>query len=152
MYLLLLDMLNRVQLSVIPWNAVCQASLSFTISQSLLKIMCIELVTTSNHLTLCRPLFLLPSIFPSNRVFSSESILHIRWPKYWSFSFSISLSNDYSRLISFRIDWFDLAVQRTLMSLQRHSLKASVLWCSAFCMVQISHPYKTTEKTIALTT
>ena len=118
MYLLLLDMLNRVQLSVIPWNAVCQASLSFTISQNFLKLMSIESLMLSNHLILCCPLFLLPSIFPSIRVFSSESILHIRWPKYWSFSFSISPSHEYSGLISFRIDWFNLlAVQRTLKSL-----------------------------------
>ena len=108
---------------------------------------------SSNHLILCHPLFFLPSIFPSIRVFSSESVLHIRWPKYWSFSFSISPSNEYSGLISFRMDWLDLlAVQGTLKSLlQHHSLKASVLRCSAFFMVQLSHPYMTTGKTIALT-
>ena len=107
----------------------------------------------SNHLILCRPLLLLPSIFPTSKVFSNESALHIRWPKYWSFSFSISPSNEYSGLISFRIDWFDLlAVQGTLKSLlQHHSSKASILWCSAFFMVQLSHLYITTGKTIALT-
>ena len=115
--------------------------------------MSLKLVMPSNHLALCRPLLLLPSIFPSIRVFSNESALCIRWPKYWSFSFNISPSNEYSRLISFRIDWFDLlAVQGTLKSLfQHHSLKASVLWCSAFFIVQLSHPYMTTGKTIALT-
>ena len=125
---------------------------SSTISQSLLKFMSIESVMPSNHLILCCPL-LLPSIFPNIRVFSNESALHIRWPKYWSFSFSISLSNGYSGLISFRIDWFDLlAVQGTLKSLlQHHSSKASILWCSAFFIVQLSHPYMTTGKTIALT-
>ena len=107
----------------------------------------------SNHLILCHPLILLPSIFPSIRVFSNESVLHIRWPKYWSFSFSISPSNEYSGLISSRIDWFDLlALQGTLKSLlQHHSLKASILWCSAFFMVQLSHSYMTTGKIIALT-
>ena len=130
----------RVRLFATPWTAACQASLSFTISQSLLKLMSIELVMPSNHLILCCPLLLLPSIFPSNRVFSSESALHIRWPKYWSFS--ISPSSKYSGLISFRIDWFDLAVQGTLKSLlHHHSLKASVLCPSAFSMVQLSHPY-----------
>ena len=135
------------------WTAAHQASLSFTISWSLLKLMSIESVTPSNHLILCRPLLLLPSIFPSIRVFSNESVLCIRWPKYWSFSFSISPSNEYLGLLSFRIYWFDLlVVQGTLKSLlQHHSLKASVLWHSAFCMVQLSHPYMTTEKTIALT-
>ena len=115
--------------------------------------MSLKLVMPSNHLALCLPLLLLPSIFPSIRVFSNESALCIRWPKYWSFSFNISPSNEYSRLISFRIDWFDLlAVQGTLKSLfQHHSLKASVLWCSAFFIVQLSHPYMTTGKTIALT-
>ena len=146
-------MLNRVQLSVIPWNAVCQASLSFTISQNFLKLMSIELLMLSNHLILCCPLFLLPSIFPSIRVFSSESTLHIRWPKYWSFSFNISPSIEYSGLISFRMDWLDLlAIQRTLKSpLQHHSSKASILRCSAFFIVQLSHPYMTTGQTIALT-
>ena len=113
----------------------------------------IESVMTSSHLILCRPLLLLPSIFPSIRVFSNESVLHIRWPKYWSFSFSISASNEHPGLISFRMDWVDfLAVQGTLKSLlQHHSSKASILWCSAFIIVQISHPYMTTGKTIALT-
>ena len=122
-----------------------------TISQSLLKLMSIEWVMPSNHLILCRSLLLLPSIFPSIRVFSSESVLRIRWPKYWSFS--VSLCSEYSGLISFRIDWFDLlAVLRTLKSLlQHHSSKTSVLWHSAFFMVQLSHPYVTTGKTIALT-
>ena len=120
--------------------------------QSLLKLMSIELVMPSNHLILCRPL-LLPSIFPRIRIFSSESVLLIRWPKYWSFSLSISPSNEYSGLISFRMDWLDLlAVQGTLKSLlQHHSSKASIPWCSAFFMVQLSHPYMTTGKTIALT-
>ena len=131
--------LSRVWLFVTPWIAACQASLSFTISQSLLKLMSIESVMPSNHLILCCPLLLLPSIFPSIRVFSNDlgSALCIRWPKYWSFSFSISSSNEYSRLISFRIDWFDLlAVQGTLKSLlQHHSSKASILQCSAFFMV-----------------
>ena len=114
--------------------------------------MSIESVIPSNHLILCRPLLLLPSISPSIRVFSTESALHMRWPKYWSFSFSISPSNEYSGLISFRIDWFDLAVQGTLKSLlQHHSSKASILRHSAFFMVQLSHPYVTTGKTIALT-
>ena len=124
-----------------------------TNSQSLLKLMSIESVMTSNHLILCRPLLLPPSIFPSIRVFSSESVLHIRWPKYWCFSFSISLSNEYSGLISFRIDWLHLlAGQGTLKSLfQYHSLKASILWHSAFFMVQLSHLYMTTGKTIGLT-
>ena len=120
---------------------------------SLLKVMSIELVMPSNHLILCYPLLLLPSIFPSIRVFSSESPLHIRWPKYWSFSFSISPSNEHPGLISLRMDWLDLlAVQGTLKSLlQHHGSKASILWCSAFFTVQLSHPYMTTGKTIALT-
>ena len=136
-----------------PWTAACQASLSFTISQTLLKFMSIESVMPSNHLILCNPLFLLPSIFPSIRVFSNESVLHIRWPKDWSFSFSISPSNEYSGLIYFKIDWFDLlAVQGTLKSLLQHqSSKASILCCSAFFMVQLSHLYMTTGETIALT-
>ena len=127
--------------------------MSFTISLSLLKLRSIESVMLSNHLILCCPLLFLPSIFPSIRVFSSESALHIRWPKYWSFSFSISLSYEYSGLISFRIDWLDLlAVQGTLKSLpQHHSSKVSILQCSAFFMVQLSHPYMTTGKIIALT-
>ena len=120
-------------------------------SQSLLKLMFIESVMPSNHLILCRPLLLLPSIFPSIRVFSNELVHCIRWPKYWSFSFSIGPSNEYSGLITFSIDWFDLAVQGTLKSLlQYHSSKGSVLRCSAFFMVQLSHPYMTTGKTIAL--
>ena len=138
---------------MIPWTAACQASLSITNFRSLLKPMSIESVMPSNHLILCHPLLLLPSIFPSIRVFSSESVLPIRWPKYWSFSFNISLSNEYSGLISFRMDWLDLlAVQRTLKSLlQHHSSKASVLQHSAFFIVELSHPYMTTGKTIALT-
>ena len=136
-----------------PWTAAFQALLSIANSQSLLEHMSIESVMPSNHLILCHPLLLLPSIFPSIRVFSNESVLCIRWPEYWSFSFSISPSNEYSGLISLRIAWFDLlAVQGTLKSLlQHHSLKASILWCSAFFMVQFSHPYMTTGKTIALT-
>ena len=135
-----------------PWTAARQASLSITNSQSLLKLMSIELVMPSNHLILCRPLLLLPSIFPSISVFSNESVLHIRWPKQWSFSFSISPSNEYLGLISFRMDWLDLlAVQGTLKSLlQHHSSKASIFQLSAFFMVQLSHPYMTTGKTIAL--
>ena len=145
--------LSHVQLFVTPWTAACQAFLSITNSWSLLKLMSTESVMPSNHLILCHPLLLLPSIFPSIRVFSTESVLHIRWPKYWSFSFSISPSNEYSGLISFRMDWLDLlAVQGTLKSLhQRHSSKASILWCSAFFIVQLSHPYMITGKTIALT-
>ena len=135
------------------WTAAHQSLLPFTIYQSLCKLMSIELMMPSNHLILCCPLLFLPSIFPSIRVFSSESVLCIRWPKYWSFSFSISPSNEYSGLTSFRIDWLDLlAVQGTLKSLlQHHSSKASILQCSAFFMVQLSHPYMTTGKTIALT-
>ena len=130
-----------------------QASLSITNSRSLLKLMSIESVMPSNHLILCRLLLLPPSIFPSIRVFSDESFLCIRWPKYWSFSFRISLSNEYPGLISFRMDWLDLfAVQGTLKSLlQHHISKASILHCSAFFMVQLSHPCMTTGKTIALT-
>ena len=129
-----------------PWTAVFQASLSITNSQSLLKLMSIESVMPSNHLIFCRPLLLPPSIFPSIRVFPNESVLHIRWPKYWSFSLNISPSNEYSGLISFRMDWLDfLTVQRTFKSLlQCHSSKASILQCSAFFMVQLSHPYMTT--------
>ena len=136
-----------------PWTAAGQASLSITNSWSLLKLMSIESVMPSNHLILCPPLLLLPSIFSSIRVFSNESLLHIRWPNYWSFSFSISPSNEYSGLISFRMDWLDLlAVQGTLKSLlQHHSSKASILQHSAFFIVQLSHPYMTTGKTIALT-
>ena len=121
-------------------------------SPGVCSLMAAELVMPSNHLILCCPLLFLPSIFPSIRVFSNESVLHIRWPKYWSFSFSISPSNEYSGLISFRMDWFDLAVQGTLKSLlPHHSSKASILWCSAFFRVQLSHPYMTAGKTIALT-
>ena len=136
------------QLFVTPWTAAHQASLSITNSQSLLKPMSIESVMPSKHFILFHPFLLLPSIFPSIRVFSSESVLHIRWPKYWSFSFSISLSNEYSRLISFRMDWLDLlAAQGTLKGLLQHySSKASILICSAFFMVQLSHPYTTIEK------
>ena len=135
------------------WTAAHQASPSVTNSQSLLKLMSIELVVPSNHLILCHPLLLLPSTFPSIRVFSNESVLRIRWPKYKSFSFSISPSTEYSGMISFRIDWLDLlAVQGTLKSLlQHHSFKASSLWHSAFFTVQLSHPHMTTGKTIALT-
>ena len=135
------------------WTAAHQASLSITNSQRLLKLMSTESVMPSNHLILCRPLLLLPSVFPSIRVFSNESVLPIWWPKYWSFSFSISPSNEYSGLISFRIDCFDLlAMQGTLKSLlQHHSSKASILRHSAFFTVQLSHPYMTTGKTIALT-
>ena len=136
-----------------PWTAALQASLSITNSQSSPKTTSIESVMPSNHLLLCRPLLLLPSIFPSIKVFSNESALHIGWPKYWSFSFSISSSNEHPGLISFRMHWLDLlAVQGTLKTLlQHHSLKASILWRSAFFTVQLSHPYMTTGKTIALT-
>ena len=137
--------------SVTPWTTACQASLSITNSQSLLKLMSIESVMPSNHLIPCH-LLLLPSTFPSIRVFSSESVLCIRWPNYWSFSFSISPSNEYLGLIFFRMDCFDLAVQGTLKSfLQHHNSKASILWCSAFFMVELSHSYMATGKTIALT-
>ena len=146
------QLLSHVQLFVTPWTAACQASLCITTSWSLLKLMSIELVIPSNHLILCCPLLLPPSIFPSIRVFSNESFLHIRYSKYWSFSFSISPSNEYSGLISFGMDWLNLfAVQGTLKSLlQHHSSKASILWHSAFFIVQLSHPYMTTGKTIAL--
>ena len=137
------------------WTAACQAcqaSLSFTISWNILKLMSIKLVMPSNHIIFCHPLLLLSLIFPSIRVFSNESVLYIRWPKYWSFSFSISPRNEYSGLISFRIDWLDpLDVQGTLKSLLQHNLKASILWCSVFFMVCFSHQYMTTGKTIALT-
>ena len=138
---------------MIPWTATRQAFLSISNSRSLLKFMAIKLVMPSNHLILCHPLLLLPSIFPSIRVFCNESVLRMRWPKYRSFSFSISPSNEYSGLISFRMDWLDLlAVQGTLKSLlQHHSLKASILQRSAFFIVQFSHPYMTAGKTIALT-
>ena len=136
-----------------PWTAACQASLSITNSQSLLKLMSIESVMPSNHLIVCHPLFLLTSIFPSIRVFSKESVFHIRWPKYWSFSFSISPSNEYSGLITLWMNWLDLLpVQGTLKSLlQHHSPKPSILQRSAFFIIQFSHPYMTAGKTIALT-
>ena len=145
--------LSRVRLFITPWTAARQASLSITNSQSLLKLMPIESVMPSIHLILCHPLLLLPSIFPSIRVFSNESTLRIRWPKYWSFSFNISPSNEYTGLISFRMDWLDLlAVQGTLKSLlQHHSSKTSSLQHSAFFTVQLSQPYMTTGKTIVLT-
>ena len=144
--------LSCVLLFATPWTETHQASLSITNSQSLLKLMSVELVMPSNHLILCRPLLFPPSIFPSIRVFFNESVLHIGWPKYWSFSFSSSPSNEYSGLISFRMDWLDLvAVQETLKSLlQHHSLKASVLPHSAFFIIQPSLPYMTTGKTVAL--
>ena len=147
------QLFSRVLFFVTSWTeAHHKASLSITNSRSLLKLISIELVMPSNNLSLCHPFLLLPSIFPQIRGFSNKSALHIRWPKYWSFSFSISPSIEYSGPISFRVDWCDfLAVQETLKSLlQHHSLKASILWCSAFLMVQLSHPYMTTGKTIAL--
>ena len=145
--------LSRVRLFATPWIAASQASLSITNSQSLPKLMSIESVMPASHLILCLPLFLLSQIPPSIRVFSNESTLRMRWPKYWSFSFSISPSNEHLGLMSFRMDWLDLlAVQGTLKSLlQHHSLNASILRCSAFFTVQPSHPYMTTRKTIALT-
>ena len=147
------QLLSCVQLFATPWTAARQASLSITFSWSLPKPMSIELVMPSSHLIVCHPLLFLPSIFPSIGVFSNESALHIRWPKYWSFSFSISPSNEHPGLISFQVDWLDLlAVQGTLKSLlQHHSSKASILQHSAFFIVQLSHPYMTTGKTIALT-
>ena len=140
---------SRVQFSATSWTAACQASLFISNSRSLLKLMSIESVMPPNHLILCRSHLFLPSIFPSIRVFSNESVFHIRWPKFWSFSFIISPSNEYSGLISFRMDWLDLrAVQGTLKSLlQHHSLKASVVYCSAFFVVQLSHLYMTAGKT-----
>ena len=143
--------LSHVRFFATPWTAACQDSLYITNSQSPPKLMSIESVVPSNHLILCHPLLLLPSIFPSIRVFSNESALHVRWPKDGSFSFSISPSNEHPGLISFRMDWLDLlAAQGTLKSLLQHdSSKASILQCSAFFMVQISHPYMTTGKTIA---
>ena len=145
--------LSRVSLFVTPWTAAHQASLSITNSRSLLKLMSIKSVMPSNHLILCCPLLLPPLIFPSIRVFSNQSALCIGWPKYWSFSFSIHPSNEYSGLTSFRMDWLDLlAVQGILKSLlQHHSSKASILQHSAFFIVQLSHPYMTTGKTLALT-
>ena len=147
------QLLSHVQLFATPWTAAEQGSLSFIISWSLLKLMSIESVMPSNQFILCHPLLLPTLIFPSIRVFPNESLLHIRWPKLWSFSFSISTSNEYSGLIALRMDWLDLlAVQVTPKSLlQHHSSKASVLRCSAFYIVQLSHPYMTTGKTIALT-
>ena len=147
------QLLSHVQLFVTPWTAAHQASLSINNSRSQFKLMSITSVMPSNHLILCHPLLLQPSIFPSIRVFSNESVHRNRWPKYWSFSFSISPPNVYSGLISFRIDWLDLlAVQENLQSLlQHHSSKTSVLRHSAFFIVQLSHPYMTTGKTIALT-
>jgi len=139
---------SRVWLFATPWTAACQASLSVTNSQSSPKLMSVELVMPSNHLILCRPLLLLHSIFPSTRVFSNESALCIRWPKYWSFSFNISPYNEHQGLISFRMDWLNLlAVSGTLKSLlQYHSSKASILQHSAFFTIQLSHPYMTTGK------
>ena len=145
--------LSHVRLFATPWTTACQASLSNTNSWSLLKLMSIKSVISSNHLILCHPLLLPHSIFPSIKVFTRESVLRISWPNYWSFSFSISPSNEYSGLISFRMDWLDLlAAQGTLKSLpQHHSSKASILQCSTFFIVQFSHPYMTAGKTIALT-
>ena len=147
------QLLSHVRLFAIPWTTACQASLSITNSWSLPKFMCIESMMPSNHLILCRSLLLLPSILPSIRVFSNESALQIRWSKYWSFSFNMSPSNEHPGLISFRMDWLDLLkVQGTLKSLfQHHSSKASILLCSAFFTVQLSHPYMTNGKTTALT-
>ena len=146
------QLLSHVRLFATPWTAACQASLSITNSQSPPKLMSIVLVMPSSHLIHCCPLLLLPSIFPSIRVFSNESALCIRWPKYWSFSFNISPSIEHPGLISFRMDWLHLlAVQGTLKSLlQHHSPKSSILWCSAFFIVQLSHPYMTTGKNHSL--
>ena len=143
------QLLSHAQLFATPWTAARQASLSITNSRSLLRLISIESVMPSNHLILCHPLLLTSSIFPSIRVFSDESFLPIRWPKYWSFSFSISPSNEYSGLISFRMDWLDLLVVQG--TLQHHSPKSSIPQCSAFFIVQLSHPYMTTGKAIALT-
>ena len=143
---------SHVRLFAASWTAACQTSLSITNTQGLPKLMSIHSVMPSNHFILYCPLLLSPSIFPSIRVFSSESVLCIRWPKYWSFSFSIIPFNEYSGMISFRIHWFDfLTVQGTLSLLQHHSSKASILWHSAFFIVQFSHPYMTTGKTVVLT-
>ena len=146
------QLLSRVQLCATPWTTAHQASLSITNSQSLLKFISTESVMPSNHLILCHLLLLLPLTFPSIRVFSNESALCIRWPKYWNFSFIVSPSNEHPGLISFRMDWLDLlAVQGTLKSLlQHHSSKASILWCSGFFIVQFSHPYMVTGKTFCL--
>ena len=140
--------LSHVQFFAMPWTVAWQAFLSITNSWSLMKLMSIESVMPSNHLNLCHPILLTPSIFPSTRVFSTESVLHIRWPKYWSFSFIISPSNEYAGLTSFRMDWLDLlAVQRTLESLlQQHSSKVSIIQHWAFFIVQLSHPYILLEK------
>ena len=153
LYMVLVQSLSHLQLFVTSWTAAHQASLSITIPQSLLKVMSVELVMPSNHFVLCCPHLLLPSSFPSIRVFSNELALCMKWPKYWGFSFCFSPSNEYSGLISFRMDWLDLLeVQRTLKSLfQHHSSKASIHWRSVFFIVQLSHPYMTTGKTIALT-
>ena len=147
----LVQSLSHVRLFVTPWTAALHASLFITNSRSSLKLTSIESVMPSSHLILCRPLLLLPPVFPSIRVFSNESALHMRWPKNWSFSFNISPSNEHPGLISSRMDWLDLLpVQETLKSLlQHHSAKASILWRSAFFIVQLSHPYVTTEKPIA---
>ena len=151
MQFVVVQSLSCVQLFLTPRTAAHQTSLSFTVSWTLLKFMTIELVILSNHLILCHPLLLLPSIFPSIRIFSSESAVCIRWPEYWSFS--INPFNEYSGLIFFSIDWFDLlAVQMTLSLLQHCNLKAWIFWHSAYFMVQLSHPYTTIGKTIALTT
>ena len=150
---IVVQLLSHVQLSVTPWTAACLIPLSFTIYRSFLKLMSIESVMLSNHLILCHPVLLLPLVLPRIRVFSNELALHIRWPKYWTFSFSISPSNEYSGLFSFRIDWLDLlAVQRTFKSLLQHNIsKTSILCCSAFFMDQFSHLYITPGKTVALT-
>ena len=151
-FVVIVQLLSHVQLYATPWTAAHQDPLSSTISWSLLKFMSTESVILFNHLIFCHPLLLLPSTFPSTRVFSIESALHIRWPKYWSFSFSISPFNEYSGLVSFRTDWFDLPeAQKTLKGLlQHHNLKASTLWCSAFFMVQFSHSYIFTGKNHSL--
>ena len=144
--------LSRVQLFVTPWTAARQTSLSITNSQNLPKLMSVELVMLFYHLILCHLLLLLPSIFPSIKAFSNESLLCIRWPKYWSFSFNISPCSEHPGLISFRMDWLDLlTIQGTLESLQHNSSEASILQCSAFFTVQLSHPYMTTGRTTALT-
>ena len=145
--------LNRVWLFTTPWTVALQASLSISNSRSLLKLMSIESVIPSNHLILCRPLLLISPIYPSIRVFSNESVLHIRWPKYWSFSFSIRPSNEYSGLISLEwTGWISLHSKGLSSVFSNTTIqKASILWCSAFLIVQLSHPYMTTEKTIALT-
>ena len=142
------QLLSHIRFFATPWNEACQASLFTTNSGSLLKVMSIESVRPSNYVILCSPLLLLPSIFPSIGDFSSESVLHIRWPKYWNFTFGMSSSNEYSGVISFRMDWLDLlVVQGTLKSLLQHQRsKASLLWCSAFFIIQLSHPYMTTRK------